>query len=80
MTTTLTDFASDRELFRSSLSLILRNFLTCLEFLDLKVKLPDGEFTDKVLPTPTLPLQLNEVFTPDYFVALHNITAAAYSW
>ena len=45
--------------------------------LDLKVKLPDGEFTVKVLPTPTLPLQLNEVFTPDYFVALHNITAAA---
>ena len=45
--------------------------------LDLMVKLPVGEFTDKVLPTPTLPLQLNEVFTPDYFVALHNITAAA---
>ena len=39
--------------------------------------MPDGEFTDKVLPTPTLPLQLNEVFTPDYFVALHNLTAAA---
>ena len=39
--------------------------------------MPDGEFTDKVLPTPTLLLQLNEVFTPDYFVALHNITAAA---
>ena len=43
---------------------------------DLLVTLPVGEFHDKVLPAPSHPLKVNSVFTPDYFVALHNITAA----
>ena len=43
---------------------------------DLKVTLPVGDFYDKVLPLPSHTLEVNEVFTPDYFVALHNITAA----
>ena len=42
---------------------------------DLPVKLPFGNFCDKLLPTTVHQLQVNEVFTPDYFVALHNITA-----
>ena len=45
--------------------------------LDLEVKLPRALFFDKVLPTSSLQLKPNEVFTPSYFVALHNITAAA---
>ena len=44
--------------------------------LDLEVKLPVGNFTDKVLPAPRHSLDINCVFTPDYFVALHQITAA----
>ena len=44
--------------------------------LDLDVKLPVGTFTDKVLPAPKHRLDTNCVFTPDYFVALHQITAA----
>ena len=44
---------------------------------DLSVTLPAGNFYDKVLPAPSHHLKVNEVFTPDYFVALHNITAAA---
>ena len=43
---------------------------------DLKVTLPVGYFYDKVLPTPSHSLEVNKVFTPDYYVALHNITAA----
>ena len=45
--------------------------------LNLKVKLPAGEFYDKVLPNTTRRLQVNTVYTPDYFVALHNITSTA---
>ena len=45
--------------------------------LDLKVQLPAGYFTDKVLPAPSCVLKSNEVYTPDYFVALHNITNAS---
>jgi hypothetical protein len=44
---------------------------------DMRITLPVGEFCDKVLPPPSHPLKVNQVFTPDYFVALHNITAAA---
>ena len=44
---------------------------------NLTVTLPVGEFHDKLLPRPSHQLKVNEVFTPDYFVALHNITAAA---
>ena len=44
---------------------------------DLRVTLPVGDFCDKVLPAPSHSLKVNEVFTPDYFVALHNITASA---
>ena len=44
---------------------------------DLKVTLPVGDFYDKVLPSPGHMLDVNQVFTPDYFVALHNVTAAA---
>ena len=47
------------------------------QLLDLKVKLPTGEFCDKVLPAPAQKISLNQDFTPDYFVALHNITASA---
>ena len=44
--------------------------------LDLEVKLPLGIFTDKVLPAPGHRLEINQVFTSDYFVALHQITVA----
>ena len=44
---------------------------------DLKVTLPVGTFQDKLLPSSANALKVNEVFTSDYFVALHNITAAA---
>ena len=44
---------------------------------DLVVDLPAGKFMDKVLPAPEYNLQSNTTFTPDYFVALHNICAAA---
>ena len=43
---------------------------------DLLVKLPAGDFHDKVLPAPAYSLVVNQVFTPDYFVALHKITSA----
>ena len=46
------------------------------KLLDMKVILPKGVFTDKVLPTPRHQLVTNSVFTADYFVALHNIVAA----
>ena len=45
--------------------------------LDLVVDLPAGKFVDKVLPAPEYSLKSNQTFTPDYFVALHNICAAA---
>ena len=44
--------------------------------LDLVVKMPSGLFTDKVLPAPSHSLEVNGVFTADYFVSLHNVTAA----
>ena len=49
----------------------IRLLIHCLE-----VKLPVGTFKDKVLPAPKHKLETNCVFTPDYFVALHHITAA----
>ena len=47
------------------------------KLLDLKVKLPVGEFYDKVLPNPTHLQKVNSVFTSDCFVALHNLSASA---
>ena len=44
--------------------------------LDLVVKLPSADFIDKVLPEPEYKLEINKTFTPDYFVAMHNICAA----
>ena len=43
---------------------------------DFQVKLPRGTFTDKVLPGTDHHLEVNKVFTADYFSALHQITAA----
>ena len=43
---------------------------------DMVVQTPSGEFIDKILPRPEQGLATNEKFTPDYFIALHNITAA----
>ena len=43
---------------------------------DFQVKLPKGTFIDKVLPGTEFQLELNEIFTPNYFAALHQITAA----
>ena len=43
---------------------------------DSHVKLPRGMFTDKLLPASKHPLEVNKVFTADYFAALHQITAA----
>ena len=41
------------------------------------LKLPCGSlFTDKVLPAPEVELVVNDCFTPDYFIALHNIVSA----
>ena len=44
--------------------------------LDLTVRIPDGVFVDKVLPAPNHALKMNEIYTPEYFISLHNITAA----
>ena len=44
---------------------------------NLLVDLPVGSFYDKLLPASTHHLKVNKVYTPDYFVALHNITSAA---
>lgn len=44
---------------------------------NLVVQLPRVNFSDKVLPASKHSLSVNEVFTPEYFVALHNITSAA---
>ena len=44
--------------------------------LDMTVKMPSGSFSDKVLPQPSHTLKINEIFTADYYVALHNVTAA----
>jgi hypothetical protein len=43
---------------------------------DVTIRMPCGSFTDKTLPAPSHSLKVNENFTGDYFVALHNITAA----
>jgi hypothetical protein len=43
---------------------------------DLVVRMPGGNFVDKALPPPEHTLSSNPVFTEDYYVALHNITAA----
>ena len=44
--------------------------------LDMVVDTPSGKFNDKVLPTPDNTLCTNQVFTADYYIALHNVTAA----
>ena len=43
---------------------------------DLPVKMPGGIFTDKALPAPVYTLKVNETFTGNYYIALHNVTAA----
>ena len=43
---------------------------------DTVVEMPAGKFIDKVLPEPRHRLEPNNVFTADYYVALHNVTAA----
>ena len=43
---------------------------------DMQVKMPGGIFIDKALPAPVHNLEVNQTFTGDYYVALHNITAA----
>ena len=43
---------------------------------DLVVPTPSGNFVDRILPPPESLLKADEVFTPDYYVALHNITSA----
>ena len=46
------------------------------KLLDTQVILPKGVFIDKILPDPSHQLEPNKVFTPDYFVALHNLVSA----
>ena len=43
---------------------------------DLVVETPSGSFIDKILPSPDYDLPANKRFTPDYYIALHNITSA----
>lgn len=43
---------------------------------DVCVSMPSGIFTDKSLPCPKHSLKMNETFTSNYYIALHNITAA----
>ena len=43
---------------------------------NMEVKMPRGSFYDKKLPAPKQSLMVNKVFTADYYVALHNITAS----
>ena len=52
--------------------------INCLSSLrDKSVILPCGTvFTDKVLPAPDVAPKCRSSFTPDYFVALHNIVSA----
>ena len=44
--------------------------------LDMAVKMPSGVFTDKALPTPAHTLKVNETFTTNFYIALHNVTSA----
>ena len=43
---------------------------------DLPVQMPAGVFTDKALPAPGHVLKENETYTGNYYIALHNVTAA----
>ena len=43
---------------------------------DMSIKMPSGVFLDKALPASAFSLKLNETFTSNYYIALHNITAA----
>ena len=43
---------------------------------ELEVQMPTGVFIDRKLPSPSYSLERNTVFTTDYYIALHNITAA----
>ena len=43
---------------------------------DMTVLMPKANFIDKQLPASGHELSVNEVYTPDYYVALHNIVAA----
>ena len=58
------------------LGLALKQVQKMRNLLDTTVKLPKVDFTDKVLPASHYQLQVNKVYTPDYFVALHQIVAA----
>ena len=40
------------------------------------IRMPSKNFVDKLLPTPKHELVPSQVFSPDYFVALHNLVAA----
>ena len=43
------------------------------ELQELSVPIPGSNFLDKILPAPEHKLVVNVAFTPDYFIALHNI-------
>ena len=43
---------------------------------DMVVQTPFGSFIDKALPAPAQNLVFRDIFTPDYFWALHNVVAA----
>ena len=43
---------------------------------DVPIRMPSVTFVDKALPPPSHSLKANETFTGDYYVALHNVTAA----
>ena len=43
---------------------------------DLAVTMPTAVFMDKLLPAPASNLKANDTFTADYYIALHNISAA----
>ena len=44
--------------------------------LDQRVTMPSGCFIDKALPAPVHDLKVNRTFTGNYYIALHNVTAA----
>ena len=58
------------------LGLAPKQVLKVNQLRDMSVRMPSGVFTDKALPAPAHVLKKNNLFTGEYYVALHNVAAA----
>ena len=58
------------------LGLAPKQVLKVNQLRDMSVRMPSGVFTDKALPAPAHDLKKNNIFTGEYYVALHNVAAA----